>query len=236
MGTHPPVAASPCIVFFDEFDSMAPPRGNDDSSGGGDGHGGGGGSNVGTRVVSQLLQELDGVQSLRQVVVVAATNRPDLIDRALLRPGRIDRMLYVGLPDAPAREKIVRMQLDRVPHDRAGIDIQSVVRHLDGYTGAEVVGVFREAAVQCVKETMAAISSRKMQQSTGSSGHGSENHAGSTAALETRQIPGCSNSQASSDFNVEPLLCFHHITAAIKVTPKQVTPAMLAFYHQFAMQ
>jgi AAA family ATPase len=133
-------AASPCIVFFDEFDSMAGSR----SAGDGEG-----GSSVGTRVVSQLLQELDGIHSLRQVVVVAATNRPDLIDRALLRPGRIDRMLYVGSPDAPARHKIVDMQLARIPHS-PDVDREELVRLLDGYSGAEIVGIFRDASVRAI--------------------------------------------------------------------------------------
>ena len=78
-------------MFFDEIDALAGTRG---------GGGGGGGSDVQTRVVSQLLHELDGVSALKQVVVVAATNRPDLLDPAFRRPGRIDRMLYIGPPDA----------------------------------------------------------------------------------------------------------------------------------------
>jgi len=102
-------------------------------------------------VVSQLLTELDGITSLRAVVVVAATNRPDLIDAALLRPGRMDRMLYIGPPDAPAREAIVRMQLARVPHD-ASIDVSIAGAALAGYSGAEIVGIFRDAAVRAVHD------------------------------------------------------------------------------------
>lgn len=96
-------AAAPCIIFFDEFDSLAGSRAGDD--------GADSGTSVGTRVVSQLLTELDGMHALKAVVAVAATNRPDLIDKALLRPGRFDRMLYIGPPDAPARETIVRAQV-----------------------------------------------------------------------------------------------------------------------------
>jgi AAA family ATPase len=150
-------AAAPCIVFFDEFDALAPQRG-----GGGADEGGGGGSSVGTRVVSQLLQELDGVTALRQVVVVAATNRPDLIDRALLRPGRIDRALFVGPPDTAARGRIVDLQLERVPHEAAlqpgaaGGARAELARLLEGFSGAEIVGVFREAALRCAREAAAA--------------------------------------------------------------------------------
>lgn len=136
-------AASPCILFFDEFDSMAGAR--DDGSGSG-----GGGSSVGTRVVSQLLQEIDGIHALRQVVVVAATNRPDLIDAALLRPGRLDRLLYVGPPDAPARKHILTAQLAKTPHE--DIEVDALVGATEGYSGAEIVGIAREAAVRAVQD------------------------------------------------------------------------------------
>jgi SpoVK/Ycf46/Vps4 family AAA+-type ATPase len=149
-------AAAPCVVFFDEFDALAPARGGDDGNGGG---GGGGGPGVGTRVVSQLLQELDGVAALRAVVVVAATNRPDLIDAALLRPGRIDRALFVGLPDAPARRAMLAAHLARTPHapelDDADALAALATGVLDGYTGAEIVGVLREAGVAAVRDAVA---------------------------------------------------------------------------------
>ena len=135
-------AAAPCCIFLDEFDSLAASRGGDED---------GGGSSVGSRVVSQLLQELDGIDVLHQVVVVAATNRPDLIDPALLRPGRIDRMLYIGLPDSAAREQIGEMQLRRVPH-MPTLDGKIVAVLTDGYSGAEIVGIFRDAAVRAVAE------------------------------------------------------------------------------------
>jgi len=153
-------AAAPCILFFDEVDSLAPCRGSDgDGDGGGGGAGGdegggGGGVSVGTRVVAQLLQELDGVTALRRVVVVAATNRPDLVDPALLRPGRVDHALFVGLPDAAARAHIAAAQLARVPH-AAALDAPAaraaIAARLEGFSGAEVVGVFREAALACVR-------------------------------------------------------------------------------------
>jgi SpoVK/Ycf46/Vps4 family AAA+-type ATPase len=133
---------APCCIFFDEFDALAASRASDSD---------GGGSSVGSRVVSQLLQELDGINSLQQVVVVAATNRPDLIDPALLRPGRIDRILYIGLPDAPARTQIATLRLQRVPH--ADELTPSLVASMsDGYSGAELVGAFRDASVRAVAE------------------------------------------------------------------------------------
>ena len=92
-------ASSPCVIFFDEIDAVAAGRSSS------------GGSDVLTRVVSQLLHELDGVTVLKKVVVVAATNRPDLLDPAFLRPGRIDRMLYIGPPDELSRAQILSLQV-----------------------------------------------------------------------------------------------------------------------------
>lgn len=89
-------SAAPCILFFDEFDAIAPPRGHDSTG-------------VTDRVVNQLLTELDGVEGLRGVSVLAATNRPDLVDAALLRPGRLDRLLYCGLPSYKYRVQILKV-------------------------------------------------------------------------------------------------------------------------------
>jgi AAA family ATPase len=133
-------AAAPSVVFFDEFDALAGTRDDD-------------GASVNTRVVAQLLTELDGVSSLRAVVVVAATNRPDLIDPALLRPGRLDAHLYVGLPDAPARESIVAKRLARVPCAE-GVSAAAVGGLLKGYSGAEIVGVLREACLRAVQAAL----------------------------------------------------------------------------------
>lgn len=134
-------AAAPCVIFFDEFDALAAVR--DDSSG----------TSAGIRVVAQLLQELDGVVSSTRndvgVVVVAATNRPDLIDPALLRPGRMDSLLYIGLPDATARSAIIASALTNIPC-AGDVDVASIADATDGYSGAEVVGVMRDACLRAV--------------------------------------------------------------------------------------
>jgi len=96
--------AAPCIIFFDEIDSITPQRGSLSDS------------RVTERVISQLLTELDGLEALRSIVVIAATNRPDLIDPALLRPGRFDRLVYIRPPDRDARLKIIRVHLEEKPH------------------------------------------------------------------------------------------------------------------------
>jgi len=151
-------AASPSIVFFDEIDSIASHRSssssNDDGNGGGGG-GGGGGDNVSDRVLSQLLVELDGVEELSDVTVIAATNRPDIIDRALMRPGRIDRILYVGPPDRKSAQQIFKIHLKSMSCAE-DIDVEKLSSLVDGYTGAEIAAVCREAAVLAMEENLLA--------------------------------------------------------------------------------
>src|SRR5205823_10595954 len=116
--------AAPCIIFFDEMDSIAPVRGGDF-----------GDSHVTERVISQLLTELDGLEILTNVIVIAATNRPDIIDPALLRPGRFDRLLYVPPPDRDSRVQIIKIHTKKKPL-ADDIDIEELANHTDGYTGA----------------------------------------------------------------------------------------------------
>jgi transitional endoplasmic reticulum ATPase len=131
--------ASPCIVFFDEVDSIAPARGGRNDSG------------VTERLVNQLLAELDGLVSLKNVVVMAASNRPDIIDTALLRPGRFDRSVYIPLPDEKTREAIFRVHTKRMPLED-GTDFTALAKKTEGYTGADIEAVCREAAMNAVRE------------------------------------------------------------------------------------
>jgi AAA family ATPase len=149
-------AASPSIVFFDEIDSLAVTRG----SGGG---GGGGAERAVERVLSQLLIELDGIVGLQDVTVLAATNRPDLIDGALLRPGRIDRILYVGPPDEAACAAILRIALRNVAHSEDDVDVAHCAAEAfrRGFSGAECVAVCREAALIAMEENVEALELRQ---------------------------------------------------------------------------
>jgi transitional endoplasmic reticulum ATPase len=134
--------ASPCVVFFDEIDAIATQRGSGDSG-------------VSNRVLTQLLTEMDGVSSLKQVVVIAATNRPHVLDPALLRPGRLDRIVYVGLPDPGARYSIWSNNLSKLPHSIEEADfIQKLVEKTEGYSGAEIIMAIKEAAIMCIKESI----------------------------------------------------------------------------------
>ena len=132
--------ASPCVVFFDELDSVAPRR----STNGGDSH-------VGERIVSQLLTELDGLEDLRGVIIIGATNRPDIIDEALLRPGRFDRLLEVPLPDNDAIREILRIHMAKKPVDNT-VDIEKLVELVKGYSGADIASLVNAAAIAAIRE------------------------------------------------------------------------------------
>ncbi|HEX8631223.1 MAG TPA: AAA family ATPase [Catenuloplanes sp.] len=133
--------AAPTLVFLDEVDALAPTRGQATDGGTTD------------RVVAALLTELDGVEALRNVVVIGATNRPDLIDAALLRPGRLERLVYVPPPDAAARAEILRASARSVPL-ADDVDLAGLAGDLEGFSGADCAALVREAALVAMRESM----------------------------------------------------------------------------------
>ncbi|MEE6175600.1 AAA family ATPase [Mycobacterium sp. 050134] len=133
--------SAPALVFLDEVDALAPRRGQSFDSG------------VTDRVVASLLTELDGVNPLRDVVVLGATNRPELIDPALLRPGRLERLVFVEPPDAAARREILRTAGKSVPLS-ADVDLDQVAADLDGYSAADCVALLREAALTAMRRSI----------------------------------------------------------------------------------
>lgn len=128
--------SAPSIIFLDEFESIAGVRSNSAMSGG---------SDVSNRVVNQLLASMDGVESLDGVIVVAATNRPEMIDPALMRSGRFERVLHVPPPDAPARQAILEIHTEGMPLSK--FSLKDVLGKMDGFTGADIEAVCREAAL-----------------------------------------------------------------------------------------
>ncbi|CAG8583928.1 1697_t:CDS:10, partial [Funneliformis mosseae] len=138
-------AASPSIVFFDEIDALTVKRGIGIESG----------TSVADRVLSQLLNELDGIEPLVNVTVVAATNRPDIIDNALLRPGRFDRILYVSPPDLQSRKEIFRIQLKKMSHAKV-VNVEELATKTDKCSGAEIVAICQEAALYAMDEDLEA--------------------------------------------------------------------------------
>jgi transitional endoplasmic reticulum ATPase len=133
--------AAPCIIFFDEVDAIAPRRGG---SFGGDSH-------VTERLISQLLTELDGLEILTNVVVIAATNRPDIIDPALLRPGRFDRLLYVPPPDRDSRLQIIKIHTKKKPL-ADDVDTNQLAGATEGYTGADIASLSSAAVMLALRE------------------------------------------------------------------------------------
>ncbi len=132
--------AAPTVIFFDEIDAMVPKRGRRDS-----------GSQVGERVISQLLTEIDGLEDLENVIVIGATNRPDLVDPALLRPGRFDRVMMVSAPDKEAREEIFKIHTRETPL-ADDVDLESLAAETEGYSGADIAAVCKEAGMLALRE------------------------------------------------------------------------------------
>ena len=126
-------ASAPCVIFFDELDSLVPKRGNENN-------------NSSERVVNQLLTEMDGLEDRKGVFVIAATNRPDIIDPAMLRPGRLDKLLYVPLPTKDDRHSILKTLTKKLPMDESvQLRLMAHSEHCDGFSGADLSALVREA-------------------------------------------------------------------------------------------
>mgnify|MGYP000445222446 FL=1 len=130
---------APTVIFFDELDSLAPSRGQDM------------GNNVSERVVNQLLTELDGLEEMENVMVIGATNRPDMIDPALIRSGRFDRLVMIGQPDEEGREQILKIHTADTPLS-ADVSLRELAERTDGYVGSDLESIGREAAIQALRE------------------------------------------------------------------------------------
>ena len=146
---------APTVVFFDEIDSIATERGRDSTS-----------SGVTERVVSQLLTELDGLEALEDVVVIATTNRPDLIDSALLRPGRLDRHVHVPVPDEEARRAILDVHTRDKPL-ADDVDLDKIASKTDGYVGADIEALAREASMNASREFILSVKKEEIGESVG---------------------------------------------------------------------
>ncbi len=132
---------APCIVFFDEIDALAGRRGMDQ------------GTRVTERVLNQLLAEMDGLEDLNDVLVIGATNRPDMLDTALLRPGRFDKILLVNAPEEDGRLQILKIHTNKMPVAKE-VQLKEIAKETNGYTGADLEAVVREAAYFALREDM----------------------------------------------------------------------------------
>ena len=141
---------APTIVFFDEIDAIASERGTTSDSG------------VGERVVSQLLTELDGLENLEDVVVIATTNRPDLIDSALLRPGRLDRHIHVPVPDEESRESVLKVHTENLVLSD-DVDLGELAIKTEGFVGADIESLCREATMTATRELIHSLSPEEVE-------------------------------------------------------------------------
>jgi transitional endoplasmic reticulum ATPase len=131
--------SAPCIIFIDEIDALAPVRGGMEE-----------GTKVGERMVNTLLLEMDGLEELKNIVVLAATNRPDIVDQALLRPGRFDNIIEIPFPDDASRFEILKIHTKNMPMDK-DVDLQKISELLKGTSGADIEGVAREAGMCAIR-------------------------------------------------------------------------------------
>lgn len=133
--------ASPTIIFFDEVDAIAPRRGESSDN------------HVTERVVNQLLTEIDGLEEMHNIVIIGSTNRPDILDTALLRPGRFDRIVLAGVPTELTRKKIFEVHMKKMPLDK-DVNINDLARKTEGYVGADIEAICREAAIMALRKDM----------------------------------------------------------------------------------
>ncbi|UNI13451.1 AAA+-type ATPase [Purpureocillium takamizusanense] len=203
-------AASPSIIFFDEIDSIGGQR-----AGGG---GGSGSSSTGSRstgavnMLTTLLTEMDGFESLTGVLILAATNRPEAIDPALLRPGRFDQALYVGVPDRAAREAIFGVHLHGLSL-AADVDVPALARLADGYSGAEIKAICNEAGLAALDRFEDDDEAREQQQ---------------------QQEEGAEDDGRGAPARLE--IGMADLVAAIDRTPRNITAAMVEGYEEWRMQ
>jgi transitional endoplasmic reticulum ATPase len=136
-------AAAPCVMFFDELDSIAKARGGSSGDAGG----------AGDRVLNQILTEMDGMNTKKNVFIIGATNRPDQIDTALLRPGRLDQLIYIPLPDEPSRLSILKAALKKSPV-APGVDLAFLAKNTHGFSGADLTEICQRAAKLAIRESI----------------------------------------------------------------------------------
>lgn len=199
--------AAPCIVFFDELDSIAKARGG----GGGDAGG------AGDRVMNQLLTEMDGVTSTKLVFFIGATNRPDILDQALLRPGRLDSLIYIGLPDFESRVAVFKSCLRKSPMD-PDVNFEWLADKTEGFSGADIAGICSSAAKTAIRSCIA--HERKMW----------EKKEAKKAACEEQGIDYESDEEEPDP---SPFINKAMLVSALSVTRKSVTQGDLERYMKY---
>lgn len=135
--------AAPCVLFFDELDSIARARGSSSGDAGG----------AGDRVINQILTEMDGMGAKKNVFIIGATNRPDIIDPAILRPGRLDQLIYIPLPDPPSRIAILKANLKNSPVAK-DVHLEFLAEKTQGFSGADLTEICQRACKLAIRESI----------------------------------------------------------------------------------
>jgi len=196
--------SAPCVLFFDELDSIAKARGG----GGGDAGG------AGDRVINQILTEMDGVGSKKQVYIVGATNRPDILDPAITRPGRLDQLIYIPLPDEPSRVAIINAVLRKSPVDPS-VDRNYIAKLTNGFSGADLTEICNRSAKIAVREAIV----REVE-------------------MKNKEDPEHPDYDPEfvrdEDFDPVPMITVEHFTEAMKFARKSVTAMEIRKYEAIA--
>jgi transitional endoplasmic reticulum ATPase len=197
-------AAAPCVLFFDELDSIANKRGGNSGDGGG----------AADRVMNQLLTEMDGVGSRKNVFIIGATNRPDIIDPALMRPGRLDQLIYIPMPDYESRLSILRAVLRKSPVHR-DVDLAYLAAQTEKFTGADLTEICQRAAKNAIRESIA----RDMERQT---------------IREQAEADGMTVEDVQEEDDLVPEILPSHFEDAVRNARRSVSDRDLAEYSSFA--
>jgi len=195
--------ASPCIVFFDELDAIARSRGGS--------HGDAGGA--GDRVMNQLLTEMDGINPAKQVFFIGATNRPDIIDPAIKRPGRLDQMIFIDLPDFPGRVSVLKATMRKSPIDPS-VDFEYLAEQTHGYSCADLAGISKVAAKLAIRSTIA-------------------NQVARLKAIEAGELD---EDAADEEEDAVPMITMEMLRRALKESKRSVSPAEYQKYLSMKVQ
>ncbi|CCE61403.1 hypothetical protein TPHA_0A03260 [Tetrapisispora phaffii CBS 4417] len=200
-------AAAPTVVFLDELDSIAKARGNSQD-------------NVGDRVVNQLLTEMDGMNAKKNVFVIGATNRPDQIDPAILRPGRLDQLIYVPLPDEVGRLSILEAQLRKSPLE-PGLDLRAIAKASQGFSGADLSYIAQRAAKFAIKDS---IEAHKLAESK------------KVKSEEDVEMSDVKQEAEVEEVDPVPFITKEHFAEAMKTAKRSVSDAELRRYEAYSQQ
>ena len=194
-------AASPCILFFDEMDSIARSRG---------GGGGGGSSETSDRVINQILSEIDGMGSGKTLFIIGATNRPDILDPGIMRPGRLDQLIYIPLPDRESRISIFKANLRKSPVDDS-VDMEQLADATEGFSGADITEICQRAAKNAIRDSITAGIERQKRV-----------EAGELTQDEADALP-----------DPVPYITPAHFEASMSKARRSVTPDIVKQYDEF---